>query len=376
MIDFLKKYKAFGFGFLFTILLFTILSWIGFIRIPKNSYVEVTTIFTFWWMLFSLPIHHLSYLKKERKKIYKALGLILFFIVTLQLDDVMNIPDNPISFMLILVFWIGTVYVFSPKFIKKYRALIAAFYAPLFCYFVYVRLFSENLEAYLKLKDRFPTAIFFLPIPILFGLWIYDQWKWVKSLKAEKAKAELALLKTQINPHFFFNTLNNLYALTVKNSKQAPEVILKLSDMMRYTIYEGKKEVVLLKEEIDYIENYIELHRLRYHKTVDIRFSHNIQNSETIAPLLFIILLENAIKHGVETLTEKAYIYMDLQSTKEGIHFRIENNFDSHEMPTEKGIGLDNLKHRLSLTYPKHHSLQLSQKDHTFTADLKITFHD
>lgn len=376
MIDFLKKYKAFGFGFLFTFLLFTLLSEVGFILIPKNSYIEVCVIFTFWWILFSLPFHYFSYLKKERKKIYKVLGLVLFLITTIQLDGIMNIPDNPISFMLLLTFWIGIAYLLSPKFIKKYRVLIALFYGPLFCYFVYVRLFSENLEAYLKLKDRFPLAILFLPIPILFCLWIYEQWKWVKSLQAEKAKTELALLKTQINPHFFFNTLNNLYALTVKNSKQAPEVILKLSDMMRYTIYEGKKEVVLLKEEIVYLENYIELHRLRYHKTVDIRFSHNIQNSETIAPLLFIILLENALKHGVETLTESAYINMDLQSSEEGIHFRIENNFDPIEIPTKEGIGLENLKHRLSLTYPKQHTLQLSQKDHTFIADLKITFHD
>ena len=86
-------------------------------------------------------------------------------------------------------------------------------------------------------------------------VWVYDQWKWFNALKSEKAKAELELLKTQVNPHFLFNTLNNLYALTVKHSEKAPEVVLKLSDMMRYTIYEGKNDRVSITEEISYMKN-------------------------------------------------------------------------------------------------------------------------
>ena len=108
-----------------------------------------------------------------------------------------------------------------------------------------------------------------------------------------KSKTELSLLRTQINPHFFFNTLNNLYALTVKNSKQAPDVILKLSDMMRYTIYEGEKETVKLVDEIEYLNNYIELHKIRYKKNVKITFEHQIDTSLSIAPLLFIIFTLN-----------------------------------------------------------------------------------
>ena len=234
-------------------------------------------------------------------------------------------------------------------------------------------MFSGDLEAYLKIKVDSYFFIFFLPIPILFLIWIFEQWKWVQNLKAEKSKTELSLLKSQINPHFFFNTLNNLYALTIKNSKQAPEVILKLSDMMRYTIYEGEKETVKLGDEIEYLNNYIELHKIRYKKTVEITFKHNIDTSLTVAPLLFIILLENAFKHGIETLTENAFIHIHLYEDTDFIYFKIENNFDPKEISEVKGIGLTNLKRRLALIYPKKHELDSFQENNNYKVTLKIS---
>jgi LytS/YehU family sensor histidine kinase len=207
-------------------------------------------------------------------------------------------------------------------------------------------------------------------------IWLYDQWKWVKTMKADQTKTELSLLKTQISPHFFFNTLNNLYALTVKKSDEAPGVILKLSDMMRYTIYEGRKDLVPLKDEITYLENYIDLHKIRYHKSVTIQFIHEIEDGDVISPLLFIILLENALKHGVESLMQDAFVKMSLKSNDKEIHFTIENNFDDHETKSEKGIGLENIKQRLALIYPKRHKLTLTKKGNVFLADLKIKKHD
>ena len=260
-------------------------------------------------------------------------------------------------------------------FVKKYWKLITFFYGPLFLYFLYLRLFSGDLEGYLKIKEEVPFVIFFLPIPIFFGLWFYEQWKWLQNLKAEKSQAELSLLRTQINPHFFFNTLNNLYALTVKNSKQAPEVILKLSDMMRYTIYEGEKETVKLTDEIEYLNNYIELHKIRYKKTVVITFNHKVDANLTIAPLLYIILLENAFKHGIETLTENAYIHINLIENKDFICFMIENNFDLNEVNDHKGIGLQNLKRRLSLLYKDKHKLNVEITNNTYKTTLKISKH-
>ena len=135
----------------------------------------------------------------------------------------------------------------------------------------------------------------------------------MKTIESKKTKAELSLLKSQINPHFFFNTLNNLYGLILEKSDDAPNVVLKLSDIMRYTIYMGKEDVIPLKDEIEYLKNYIELHKIRYQKRVDIVFNHSQEMNCQIAPLLFIIPLENAFKHGVESLTKDAYINVNIK---------------------------------------------------------------
>ncbi len=203
--------------------------------------------------------------------------------------------------------------------------------------------------------------------------WIIEQWKKIRSLKSESAKAELMLLKSQINPHFFFNTLNNLYGLTVEKSDQAPEVVLKISEMMRYTIYEGKKDKVLLEDELEYLKSYIELHKMRYHKDVDIQFYHQIIGEDyLVTPLLYIILLENAFKHGVENLTTGAYIHISLIAGNERVTFAIENNFDPSEINENKGIGLENLQRRLELIYPDKHHLSLTDQDDIFKAQLEL----
>jgi len=219
-------------------------------------------------------------------------------------------------------------------------------------------------------------ALIYFPIMFLLAAgWIFKQIKSIITLKNEKSKAELALLKSQINPHFLFNTLNNLYGLTVEKSDDAPEVVLKLSDMLSYTIYEGKENMVPLKNEISYLENYIALHKIRYHNNLDIIFNSQITGSFKIAPLLFIILLENAFKHGVERLTEKSYIHIDLKAENDTVIFNIENNFELNDTPIKargKGIGLENLKERLKIIYPKTSSLEIEQTDSVYKATLKI----
>ena len=370
MITFIKKYKAFLIGFIVIIPIFHLLDYFGLIILPKDRSVEIIFYAIFWGIAIALPFYHF---KKHKKTVLKILGLIFLFFITLLLDRFMSLPDNPITFILMLAFWIGFAYLLVPSFVVKYWKLIALFYGPLFLYFLYMRLFSGDLEAYLKIKEDFPFVIFFLPIPVLFLIWIFEQWKWLQNLKAEKSKTELSLLRTQINPHFFFNTLNNLYALTVKNSQQAPEVILKLSDMMRYTIYEGEKETVKLQDEIDYLNNYIELHKIRYKKSVKITFSHNIDTSLTVAPLLYIILLENAFKHGVETLSENAFINIDMFEKDNFIYFVIENNFDPNEIKESNGIGLQNLKRRLSLLYKEKHELIVNTTNNSYKTTLKIS---
>ena len=143
--------------------------------------------------------------------------------------------------------------------------------------------------------------------------------------------------------------------------------------MLRYTIYEGKEDRVLLKDEITYLNNYIELHKIRYHKKVDISFEYKGFENLQVAPLLFIILLENAFKHGVEIMTEDAYIHMSIRTNGDKIIFKIENNFEPESKKTTKGIGLNNLKERLRLIYPHKHELVLEKNEANYKAVLELT---
>jgi two-component system sensor histidine kinase AlgZ len=230
--------------------------------------------------------------------------------------------------------------------------------------------------------DGFPTSIgvlvllYYVLLIVLALFWLIKQAISFFKLKNEKAKTELLHLKSQVNPHFFFNTLNNLYGLVGIDTKKAQELILKLSDMMRYSIYEGEKEVVTLKAEVDYLNNYIELHKMRYHKLIDVKFEveieAEIEDDYKVMPLLFIILLENAFKHGVENLSKDAYVYINIKAKDNKVFFEIENNFDQTLPKEDKGIGLKNLKRRLELVYPKKHTLSFSTTENVYKAKLTL----
>lgn len=214
--------------------------------------------------------------------------------------------------------------------------------------------------------------IYFILVIIAVAHWLFVNIRFLIQLKNEKAKTELLNLQSQVNPHFFFNMLNNLYGLIDKDSEKAKQLILKLSDMMRYSIYEGQKEYVTLREEIDFIHNYIELHRMRYHKEITITFDVDVDNEQLqIMPLLFIILVENAFKHGVEVLRNHAMVKTSLTSNNGKINFHVENNFDP-EATGEPGIGLDNLRRRLALAYPNRHTFDTAINKDVFTAKLTL----
>ncbi|MTI30995.1 sensor histidine kinase [Cytophagales bacterium RKSG123] len=228
---------------------------------------------------------------------------------------------------------------------------------------------EEGIEPFFSI-----SAFLYWSLLIFWGIrWIFGQVKSTIKQKKEKTNIELMHLQSQVNPHFFFNTLNNLYGLVEKDSKKAQQLILKLSDMMRYSIYEGQKEWVTVEEEVDYLYNYIELHKARYHKKTEVKFIHHIQKEGSqVMPLLFIILLENAFKHGVERLRENAYIHVNLIAGEDEIHFAVENNFDSQELSEKEGIGLKNLKRRLELVYPNKHSLSYSATNDIYKAQLTL----
>ncbi|WP_093144746.1 sensor histidine kinase [Ulvibacter litoralis] len=192
--------------------------------------------------------------------------------------------------------------------------------------------------------------------------------------KTALIESELKFLKMQINPHFLFNSLNNIYALSISNSERTPESIHSLSEMLRYVIYDCENPKVPIEKEINYIENFIDLFKLRSSKGFNITFTNQIENSSVaVAPMLFITFIENAFKHSGIEKGGDAFVNIALQSTKNDISLKVENSLPKETIVKDgaSGIGLQNAKKRLEITYPNKHELTIESLT-TFKIELKI----
>lgn len=200
-----------------------------------------------------------------------------------------------------------------------------------------------------------------------------------QELVTETMQSELRFLKSQINPHFLFNTLNSLYALTLKKSDAAPDIVIKLSEMMRYMLYECNEKTVPLSKEIAYIRNYLDLEKLRQQKDVSINMhvKGNVANQQ-IAPLMFMNFLENSFKHGLNSAISQGFVNIELEVLDNSVVFNIENSRGS-VMPRSPdagrpsgGIGLVNVRRRLELLYPEKHELSIKKTPNSFAVALKL----
>ena len=220
------------------------------------------------------------------------------------------------------------------------------------------------------------TGLIF-PAIILIVIDYYRKQKELISLKEQKRTTELHLLKHQLNPHFLFNTLNNLYSLSIQKSDRTPEAIAKLSDILDYMLYKCNDNFVSLKGEIALISNYIELEKIRYGKRLDISFNHNQNDDVKVAPLLLLTFVENAFKHGVSQELHVAKIDIVVEGNQESILFKIENskpNLESvGEDKKQEAIGLQNIRRQLELLYPKQYDLEVVNTSKSFSITLKIT---
>ena len=193
-------------------------------------------------------------------------------------------------------------------------------------------------------------------------------------LKEEKAQAELKYLKNQIQPHFLFNTLNNLYGMVLSQDREAPNVVIKLSEMLGYSIYDSEASQVALEEEVEFLENYIALESLRYGSRLELEYCKSVIPPDLlIAPLLLVPFVENAFKHGPAKQDEQARIRVQLNLEGSRLHFQIANTYEeAAEAPAiQSGIGLANVRQRLQLLYPNRHHLDIRQGD-CFEVDLHL----
>ena len=193
-------------------------------------------------------------------------------------------------------------------------------------------------------------------------------------LKNQNIKSELALLKSQINPHFLFNTLNNIHTLVYKKSANADQAILKLSDLMRYVLYESNGPLVCIKKELNYIKNYIELEKLRMQKPEQVRVEiQETDEEEKISPMLLIPFIENAFKHSNKN-NEKNYIYLSIKIENHVLRMNVENYYEKNNKSTEEigGIGLKNAKRRLDLIYPNQYKLNTEQTESEYKVEFTL----
>lgn len=317
------------------------------------------------------------------------------------------------------VFWVLSVYAIGNYFsISSIFKFIDFFYALLF-HIPLVFLVYVNLRVLIpKLLERGKYAIYALSIPLLlvtafvlheftfeillpilptefymvsftdpgvlftiFTIYLVTSsllklsksWYLLQQVEKEKLNIELNSLKAQVNPHFLFNSLNSIYSQALAKSDQTAETVLELSNLLRYMLYEVGDDLVLASKEVEMLENYIELQKLRVEDAAHVSFVVNGNLSETkIAPLLVFPLVENAFKHGLKGSSEDAFVKIEL-NVEEQITFDVRNNMgqvDDMEQGKYGGIGLENVKRRLALIYPNRHQLEINTLENEFQVKL------
>ena len=302
-----------------------------------------------------------------------------------------------IMFSSLAPFYILNVSVLIPQLLNKgkyIKYLLILVLTLIIAYIVLSILFLEFGPPPMNREHRppggmgiFPPVMFVLPLIIYYAVGISFE-SIVESLKQkrskeeaqkEKVKAELSLLKSQINPHFLFNSLNSIYSLSNSKSELTNDAVLKLSDMMRYMLYESNGEKVPLNKEIEYIENYIALQQYRISKkdNISIRFNYEGEpNGHDVEPLLFIPFVENAFKHGI-SYNEASIIDIKLSILHDKLTFETlnscpKNNHLKLDKKNSSGFGLNNIAKRLDLLYPKKYRLRYDKGNDLFSAKLEL----
>ena len=278
-------------------------------------------------------------------------------------------------------------YILFPKFVykKKYIPFIFSTLA-LISLVILIEEFVIEKIFFPDTRGRyFPNIIFTLidvipPIIILAGFKLaWDattKQRQLDELKVMVKESELQFLKTQINPHFLFNNMNNLYAHAVEKSSKTPEIILALSSILRYMLYECKAKYVPLTKEIEQLENFIQLGELQIEGRGNVTFNNKINASNyQIAPLILMVFIENAFKHSSSSLVDNISIIIKTELDENGkLHFLCKNSFQEQTniQSLSNGIGLENVKKRLELIYPKAHELIISSTNNKYIVNLTI----
>ncbi len=265
-----------------------------------------------------------------------------------------------------------------------YTTIISIFFIVLSI--LYALVYTENLKAnntspLTKTVPFMVLGVFFVVLVVVSIYLIVQSYKSAVTNENLKNKIlqtqlqlkeqELKFLKMQIHPHFLFNSLNTIYGYALKKEDDAPEMILKLSNLLDYILYQVEKPKVLLKDELNHLYDYVSLERMRFHETLEVNLENRVSNDTIqIAPMLLIPFVENSFKHGT-IIDGKLTVAIELKFEDNTLHFNISNSFVRDAEKTG-GIGLENIKKRLVMLYPETHSIEILQRKKQFSVALKI----
>lgn len=332
---------------------------------------------------YSIPIHILFWM---------VFLTALVILDRKELDIVTNLMSN----FVLTIFFAGIAYVNILYLIPHYLFTRKTFLYVVFLIMGIVLITPVYISIQLLIYRHYPDKInlyytnissiillevFVAIISLLYAI-IID---WMKKrsevleLYTTNIETELNFLKTQINPHFLFNTLNSIYALALKKSDEAPDLILKLSEIMRYMLYDCNEDSVPLDQEINYLKNYLDLEKFRKGNNNKIVFTvEGDPEGKSVAPLLFITFVENAFKHGVNNV-DRGYVKIHFRILENRLYFEMENSVSPqiHLYKLQSGsggIGLENVKRRLKLIYPGQHNLEIIKNIDTFRVELTINY--
>ncbi len=334
----------------------------GIIGLVKNRVFQHTL---FWSLSFLILINILK-VSAEIKRIdliYTAIFHIpIFAIVYLNLKILFPLFLEKRKYFLYGLFVSGSI------------ILGAVFYIVLFDKWIDFIFTEYYFIAYYSFLDISLYFVIYIFITSLFRL--ARGFFRLQEIEKEKTLAELKALKSQINPHFLFNSLNNIYSLARKNSAQTPDKIIQLSDLMRHIIYESDVDFIPLEKEVEMVKNYIELQNLRTTEKDKIKLEILGEiKGRKIAPLLFLPFVENSFKHGLKANTENIFVEIRIEVSGSILNFEIENSKGkTSEVNDSKyqGIGINNVKKRLELIYPKSHSLKIYDNKNSFKVLLQL----
>ena len=312
-------------------------------------------------------------------------------------DYFYSFKANLLGFPIHMTLTYFTIYVLIPTFI--YRRKYVLFSASLFCSILVMVIIKYELTYFLISNNVWPEGpevttslnVNYVIVMMLGELYVISfvaaikitiDWMRERQLAANLAKSqletELRFLRSQISPHFFFNTLNNIYSLSLEKSENTPETILKLSGLMRYLLYETKQNRQPLSKEIQFIQNYLDLERIRYNDKLDLDFTvTGNPKGQKIAPMLLIHFIENGFKHGAGKNTGKVRISIRLDIEADFILFKMSNTLPQKELKNTinktGGIGLENVEKRLNLGYgPQGYELRIFEAENEYHVNLKL----